>query len=137
MAPDMEDLKTMWLDLKARVDQLAGERQQYLDFFEQSPAAYVVTDPAGTIVEANGAAVDILQRRKRYLRGKPFSVLVALDHRATFRTRLRELADGTGARPFTTIVVAAETRVELALNARLMGRPGAAAGICWRLESAQ
>lgn len=137
MPPDMEELKAMWLDLKARVEALVGERQQYLDFFERSAEAYVVTDPAGTILEANGAAVDILQRRKRALRGKPFSAFVALDQRMRFRTSLREMVGGVGPAGFTTIVVAAETRVELALKGRLMGRPGAASGVCWRLTAPQ
>ena len=48
MAAELEDLKAMWSDLKAQVDELAGERQQYIDFFEQSSEAYVVTDNDGT-----------------------------------------------------------------------------------------
>ena len=105
---DMSDLKAVWLDLRAHVDQLAGERQQYLDFFEQSPEAYLVTDAQGTIAEANGAAVDILQRRKQHLRGKPFAVFVA-----------------------------AESRNEVTLTARLIDRPEGVGGICWRLEAVQ
>ncbi len=66
MAAELEDLKAMWSDLKAQVDELAGERQQYIDFFEQSSEAYVVTDNDGTIEEVNGAAVDLLQRRRRF-----------------------------------------------------------------------
>src|SRR5216684_1191394 len=92
MAAELEDLKAMWLDLKAQVDELAGERQQFIDFFEQSSEAYVVTDNDGTIEEVNGAAVDLLQRRRRFLRGKPFAVLVALDQRSEFRGRLSGLA---------------------------------------------
>src|SRR4051812_27687072 len=91
MALDLEELKAMWLDLRAHVDRLAGERQQYLDFFEQASEAYVVTDPDGAIVDANGAAIDILQKRRRYLRGKPLASLVALERRREFRERLRAL----------------------------------------------
>src|SRR5437868_780850 len=94
MTVELEDLKAMWLELKAHVDSLAGERQQYLDFFEQSPEAYVVTDAVGAIADLNGAAVDVLQRRKRYLRGKPMAVLVALEQRGEFRRRLRAIAEG-------------------------------------------
>src|SRR5436190_21596718 len=90
MALELE-LQEAWLQLRAHVDQLAGERQQYLDFFEQSPEAYIVTDAEGTIVDANGAATDIVQRRRRFLRGKPLAVLVALDRRAEFRSRLKRL----------------------------------------------
>ena len=53
MAAELEDLKAMWSDLKAQVDELASERQQYLEFFEQSSEAYVVTDNQGTIEAVN------------------------------------------------------------------------------------
>ncbi len=126
---ELEDLKAMWLDLKAQVDELAGERQQYLDVFEQSPEAYIVTDNDGTIEEVNGAAVDILQRRRRFLRGKPFTVLVALDRRREFRVRLGALAaEGS----WRTILEAWEMRTEVAVTAR---RIGAGRGICWRLQA--
>jgi len=129
MAAELEDLKAMWLDLKAQVDELAHERQQYLDFFEQSSEAYVVTDNAGTIEEVNGAAIDILQRRRRFLRGKPFTVLVALDQRRHFREQLNGLAtEGS----WRTIIEAWETRTEVALTAR---RIGSGRGICWRVQA--
>jgi len=129
MPVELEDLKAMWFDLKAQVDELAGERQQYLDFFEQSPEAYIVTDNLGTIEEVNGAAVDILQRRRRFLRGKPFAVLVALDQRSAFRERLSGLAaEGS----WRTVLEALEMRTEVALTAR---RIGSGRGICWRLQA--
>src|SRR3954447_11954291 len=105
MAVQLEDLKSMWLSLKAHVDQLASERQHYLDFFEQSQEAYVVTDAQGTIVDANGAAVDVLQRRRRYLAGKPIAAMVALERRPAFRARLRRVAEREpdALRSFTTV----------------------------------
>jgi PAS domain S-box-containing protein len=134
MAPDLEDLQAMWLDLNAHVERLANERQQYVDFFEQASEAYVVTDAHGTIAQANGAAVDILHRRKRELRGKPLTTFIALDQRGDFRRRLRALADGqTVPCPWRTIVVAAGERTAIALSARVMDR--ADAGICWRLDT--
>ena len=134
MAPELEDLQAMWLDLKAHVERLANERQQYLDFFEQASEAYVVTDAQGTIAQANGAAVDILQRRKLDLRGKPLTTFIALEQRGDFRRRLRALADGeTVPSPWRTIVVAAGERTTVPLSARLMQR--ADAGICWRLDA--
>src|SRR5712691_4423715 len=133
MAAELEDLKAMWSDLKAQVDELAGERQQYIDFFEQSSEAYVVTDNDGKIEEANGAAVDLLQRRRRFLRGKPIAVMVALDQRGEFRRRLRELTDNPGAeRSWRTIIEAWEMRTEVALTARRIGNDR---GICWRVQA--
>src|SRR5438105_7382619 len=77
----MDDLKAAWLELNARVDDLAAMRQQYLDFFERATQAYLVTDRGGVIEEANGAAVDLLQRRRRELRRKPLATLVPLGQR--------------------------------------------------------
>jgi PAS domain S-box-containing protein len=137
MTAELEELKAMWLDLRAHVDQLAVERQQYQDFFEQSSEAYVVTDEYGTIADANGAAVDILQRRKRNLRGKPLVALVALERRTEFRQRLRALRERAPAaeRAWRTIFVAPELRTEVQLNVRLIERTGSVGGICWRLEA--
>jgi PAS domain S-box-containing protein len=134
---DLEALKAIWLELRAHVDQLAGERQQYQNFFEQASEAYVVTDAHGTIAEANGAAVDILQRRKRYLRGKPLVTLVALEQRSEFRRRLQALGARTpGAeRSWRAIFVAPELRFDVQLTARPIERQGAVSGICWRLEA--
>ena len=134
---ELEDLKSMCLRLKAHVDQLAGERQQYLDFFEQSEEAYVVTDPQGTIVEANGAAVDVLQRRRRYLAGKPMAALVALERRTEFRARLRGVRDGeAGAKPtWTTVFEAPELRTEVTVRLRAIEREGRITGLCWHLRA--
>lgn len=138
MPVDIHELEAIWLDLRAQVDRLAGERQQYLDFFEQSPEAYVVTDCAGTIVDANGAAVDVLQRRRGYLRGKPFAVLVALEHRNEFRRRVRRLAarEADAERSWRTVFEAPEVRSEVTLTARLIERPSGVGGICWLLQPA-
>src|SRR5690348_14112496 len=109
MTAELAELQALWLDLRAHVDRLADERQQYQEFFEQANEAYVITDVQGTIIEVNGAAVDILQRRKRYLRGKPITALIALEKRAQFRERLRALRErDTQAEPaWRTIFVAA------------------------------
>jgi PAS domain S-box-containing protein len=132
MTQELEELRIAWLGLKTRVDQLATERQQYLEFFENAAEAYVVTAPDGCIVEANGAAVDVLQRRKNYLRGKPLVVFVALDRRAEFRDRLARI--GTE-RSWRTVFATGGERFEVGLTARVIEQPGG--GICWRLERVQ
>lgn len=81
----MDELRNAWLKLKARVEDLATERQQYMTFFERADDAYVVTDGDGTIVAANGAAVDLFARRRSHLKGKPLAVLVAPEARREFR----------------------------------------------------
>ena len=139
MAADLDELKAMWLDLRAHVDQLAGERQQYLDFFERSSEAYVVTDGHGTIEQVNGAAVDILQRRRHYLRGKPLAALIALERRSEFRRRLLALGsrEPQPERCWQTTVVSPGLRTDVKFTARLIERSDGLAGICWRLEISQ
>ena len=139
MQAELEELKALWLDLRAQVDRLADERQHYLDFFEQASEAYVVTDANGTIVDVNGAAIDILQRRRLYLRGKPLASLVALERRRDFRERLRALAAGEPAptRAWGTILEAPGLRTDVTLVARRIEREGRFAGLCWRLEALQ
>lgn len=137
MTAELAELQALWLDLRAHVDRLADERQQYQEFFEQASEAYVITDVRGTIIEVNGAAVDILQRRKRYLRGKPITALIALEKRAQFRERLHALCEHeTHAEPsWRTIFVAAQVRIDVALTARPIERRSGMGGVCWRLEA--
>jgi PAS domain S-box-containing protein len=139
MAADVDELKAMWLDLRAQVDQLAAERQQYLDFFEQASEAYVVTDAEGAIVDVNGPAVDVLQRRRQFLRGRPLASLIALERRREFRERLRTLAAGEAQTTpaWRTVCEAPGLRTEVTLAARRIERAGRFVGLCWRLEALQ
>jgi|SRR5689334_1896497 PAS domain S-box-containing protein len=137
MAVQLEELQEIWLHLRAHVDQLADERQHYQEFFERSSEAYVLTDAYGTIGEVNGAAVDILQRRKRYLRGKPLAALIALERRAEFRRNMSALlarAPGSQA-AWRSIVVAPGERTDVLFTGRVIARSAHIGGICWRLES--
>ena len=129
---NVDEVKAAWLELKARVEELASERHHYLEVFDRSPEAYVITDAQGTIAEANGAAVDIFQRRKHHLKGKPLAALVALDQRHAFRTRLRALGGREIAAEWNTIIEAPGLRVPVKVAARLMR-----SGICWRLRAEQ
>jgi len=129
----MDDVQAAWLELKARVDELGAERQQYQEIFEHAPLAYVVTDAAGVIVAANGAAVDLLGRRRRALQGKPLAALVPLTQRRAFRERLSlAAAKGGSSLPWSTLIRADEAVVEVSLAVR----KGARNLLCWRLTPA-
>ncbi|MEH1924582.1 PAS domain S-box protein [Nostoc sp.] len=57
------------------------ERQRYQDLFDLAPDAYLVTDVAGIIKEANYVSGALLSVRQNYLIGKPFILFVAeADH---------------------------------------------------------
>ncbi|MFN2643541.1 MAG: PAS domain S-box protein [Burkholderiales bacterium] len=138
MAAELDDIQAMWLELRAHVDELAGERQHYVDLFERASEAYVVTDLLGTIRDANGAAVDIFQRRKRYLRRKPFAVLLAFEHRPEFRRRIAALAARTGdaVRSWRSVVATPQGEErEVLLTTRLIEHDGVPSGISWRLDA--
>jgi len=133
------DLQAVWLDLKAHVERLAGERAQYLELFEAAPDAYVLTDPHGHVIEANGAAVDILQRRKHYLRGKPLSVWIAPERRPGFRSRLNALVARreSAERSWRTAIVAGAEPLEIKVTVRPIVRDERVTGVCWLLQPAQ
>lgn len=132
----MDELQTVWLGLKAHIEQLAAERQQYLEVFEQAPDAYLVTNAEGTIVEVNGAAVDLLQRRKAQVRGRPLPVFIAPERRPGFRSRLARLAAGDRAadRRWRSLLDSRGVRIEVSVTARVIQPPGG--GICWLLQPA-
>ena len=130
MQSAMDELGIAWLKLRSCVDDLASEHRHYLDFFERAVDAYLVTDPLGVIVEMNGAAVDLLERRRYYLRGKPLAALVTPDQRGEFRSRLRGLSRPASWR--SAVAVRGEPHAVEFSARRIPGQ-----GICWRLQSLQ
>jgi PAS domain S-box-containing protein len=67
---------------------LEAERVRYEELFQLAPDAYLVTDAAGIIAEANHAAAALLRVEARRLSGKPLAVFVPQERRAEFRTRV-------------------------------------------------
>jgi PAS domain S-box-containing protein len=125
----MEELKAAWRKLNARVDELGAERQQYLELFERACEAYLITDAEGVIREANGAAVDLLQRRRRALRGKPLAALVPLLQRREFRNRLASVAATRS--DWRTLVRTDESVIEIEVAVQ----PSGSGMLCWRLRA--
>jgi PAS domain S-box-containing protein len=125
----MEQLKAAWRKLNARVDELGAERQQYLELFERACEAYLITDTEGVIREANGAAVDLLRRRRRALRGKPLAALVPLLQRREFRNRLASVAARRSA--WRTLVRTDESVIEIEVAVQ----PSESGMLCWRLRA--
>jgi PAS domain S-box-containing protein len=70
-----------------------AERQRYQDLFEFAPDGYLVTDPGGTIQEANHAAVSLLNITQDFLLGIPLVALVAESDRQAFVSQLTRLAE--------------------------------------------
>lgn len=75
---------------------LQREQQRYQEFFESAPEAYVVTDAAGQIEEANRAAAGLLHvGNPQRLLGRPLTDFLTKEHQPVFREMLTRLASGT------------------------------------------
>ncbi|MEH1934917.1 MAG: PAS domain S-box protein [Nostoc sp.] len=91
----LEELQVVEEELRQQNEELAVarelvelERQRYQDLFEFAPDAYLVTDAAGIIQEANKAAATLLAVEQKYLVNKPLNLFIAQEDRQTFTTRL-------------------------------------------------
>jgi PAS domain S-box-containing protein len=94
----VDQLQTTEEELERRNDELldvhaalAAEARRFQLFFDAAPIAYLVTDRAGTISEANDAAAELVGTPPRFLLGKPLAALVDIAHRRRFRHELLAL----------------------------------------------
>ncbi len=87
----VEELQMQNQELIAAQESLEIERRRYQELFELAPNAYLVTDTAGTIQEANHAAAKLLKVSQRFLVGKPLIIFVNQEERHTFHFQLNQL----------------------------------------------
>jgi PAS domain S-box-containing protein len=83
-----EEMRQQAEELVVTRDEVERERTRYIELFEDAPDAYLVTDDAGVVREANRAAERMLQIDRHRLRGKPLAALVDEEFRRTFRLML-------------------------------------------------
>lgn len=89
LAASLEERQAIYAALEEQNEQLneanekcMAERQRYQELFEFAPDGYLVTNPTGTIQEANLAAATLLQVPQGLLVGSPlFRFVVRGDHR--------------------------------------------------------
>lgn len=86
-----EELWQQYEELETACHLVEAERQRYRDLFEFAPDGYLVTDPAGTIQEANRAAALLLNIAPQRLIGKPLGVFISPEERRAFRDHLTRL----------------------------------------------
>ena len=91
LSTTLDELRVADDELREQNEQLTAERskteaiaRQYHDLFEMTPAGYVITDPNGTIREANLAAAELLGRARELLAGKPLAAAVRDTHQREF-----------------------------------------------------
>jgi PAS domain S-box-containing protein len=85
-----EELRQRNEELSAAHFQLETERQRYQELFDLAPDAYLVTDLAGIIKEANQSASSLLGIAPQYLTGKALATYIEADDRARFRALLND-----------------------------------------------
>ncbi len=101
LSTSVEELRVAEEELRAQTDQLADtreeserERLRYFDLFHRAPDGYLVTDPAGAIIDANAAAAEFLRSDRDHLQGKPLAARVPEPVRRSFRDQLDKVAHG-------------------------------------------
>jgi two-component system cell cycle sensor histidine kinase/response regulator CckA len=104
----MRELSTALQELRAAADELQQqneelaetrelideERRRYRELFDDAPDGYLVTDPKGTIQQANAVAASLLGVRRDLLPGKPIVVFIASQAHRAFGAYLARLNDG-------------------------------------------
>ena len=83
-----EELEQQNEELIATRLELEKERQNYQDLFQLAPDGYLVTNPKGTIHQANQAVETMLGVRSDRLVGKPLIVFIPENERLSFHTQL-------------------------------------------------
>lgn len=76
------------IDIRAALE---VERQRYKELFDFAPDAYLVTNIAGKILEANRAATNLLKISQKYLQGKLLINFIPEHQRRAFRFQLMRL----------------------------------------------
>jgi PAS domain S-box-containing protein len=123
-------------ELLAVRERLAAEERAYRELFELAPDPYVVTDPAGTIEQANWAAARLLGLDRALLTGRALRSFVEPDHHDAYDCRLRELRRGGRAQDWELAVrPGRNSRLVVAADvAPAVGPMGDVEGLRWVLR---
>lgn len=134
----LEEIQTLWEELQTQSDVLKDERQRHADFFEFAPEAYMITEPAGEIREANRAARELLGMAEEEIDGASLVAFVKDEERPAFRGRLitaRGHPEGAAAEWTTTLVSRTGAQTPVALCTRpIKVRRKNADGLCWLIR---
>jgi PAS domain S-box-containing protein len=148
----MRELSTALQELRAAADELQQqneelaetrelvdeERRRYQELFDDAPDGYLVTDPKGTIQQANAVAASLLGVRRDLLPGKPIVVFVASEAHRAFAAYLARLNDGFPERVAewqTTVQPRGGPSFPVTLTTgRIRDRKGRLVGLRWMLR---
>ena len=138
----LEELDVMWEELQGQATLLMRENHRYAEFFQYAPDAYLITDVAGSIREANEAALELLKAAREDVVARALSHYIAPDDRVGFLTATAGLMLGVAAKP---VSVRARLRprssevevleAEFSVRAIPLKKSGVG-GLCWRVRPA-
>jgi PAS domain-containing protein len=93
LAVALEELHVVSEELEAQLRNVEAERERSAYFFDAAPYAFLTTDLAGTITDANRAAVALLRVLPDWLVGKPLFAFIADEERVALRHKLASLVN--------------------------------------------
>ncbi|MBV8030177.1 MAG: PAS domain-containing protein [Betaproteobacteria bacterium] len=136
----IEEIQTLWEELKGQSDILDSERQRYADFFEYAPDPYVITEPQGEIREANRSARELLGAKDGGLDGTSLVSFILEPERPGFRGRLvavRGRPEGEAEEWMGSLVPVAGHPIPVRFRVRsIKVRRKNADGLCWLIRRA-
>lgn len=101
LSNSLQEMKFLLGELRHRNEELAashaaleGERHRYQELFEFAPDGYLLTDRNGKIMEANNAALELLQAEHQTIIGNPLSIFIAPEEKKVFAGILKKLREG-------------------------------------------
>jgi len=86
-----EEIHLQSEQLRISRDVIEAERTRYRQLFDLAPDGYLVTDKLGVILEANAAALRMLNCSNRQIVGKPLTMFLVADERRNLRNVLSDL----------------------------------------------
>ncbi|MBX2863993.1 MAG: PAS domain-containing protein [Leptolyngbyaceae cyanobacterium MAG.088] len=95
-----EELSEQHNQLQAAHVTVITERQQFFELYDLAPEGYIVTDTDGIIQQINQTARTLLDRRQRWLIGKPMGALIAQADSQKFYRLLSRLQQGATVQNF-------------------------------------
>src|SRR5918999_133694 len=129
---EQDELVRRNAELAAARESVERERERYRKLFELAPDAYLVTDCAGTVLEANVAATVLVGVPIDGLVGKPLQSFVPHADRRSFRRRLLASVEARGAQEWELSLDGRRRTVETTVRvAPMVGQSGGVDGFRW------
>ena len=129
---EQDELVRRNAELAAARESVERERERYRKLFELAPDAYLVTDCAGTVLEANVAATVLVGVPIDGLVGKPLQSFVPHADRRSFRRRLLASVEARGAQEWELSLDGRRRTVETTVSvAPMVGQSGGVDGFRW------